>query len=201
MRKWGGWLAGTNYQGLAVWGPNYVAHIFVFLSIIVNYWLQINPLRSNPCHFAIENTSFQYSVKIFSWSSLVGGPRDILSLRPNPTVGYPGCLVWFRVGTPTSQDIPWFSPDPQGNCYTKASWMTYTSFPILNTPSHINAVYSKPMTACLNLQYYLKWMNMRQQIFFSTWPDQLCSPDTFYLRGLGSSLPRDEISSCENHLL
>jgi hypothetical protein len=177
-RGWGGWLAGTNYWSLAVWGPT-MLRIFFSLSVVPSIIdLQINPLRSNPSHFPTENKSFRYSVKIFSWSSLVGEPRNILSLGPNPAVGWPGCPGWFRFVHPLVRDIPWFSLSPQGKCYTKASWMIYTSSPILNISSHINAVYSKPMTACLHLQYYLNWMNTRQQIFFSTWPDQLCSPDS-----------------------
>jgi len=79
--------------------------------------------------------------------------------------------------------------------------MTYTSFPILNISSHIIAVYSKPMTACLNLQYYLNLMNTRQQIFFHLDQTSCTAQRALYLRGLGSCLPRDEICSCENHSL
>jgi len=152
-------------------------------------------LRSNPSHFETENNSFQYSVKIFSWFSLVGGSRNILSLV--------ALAAQFdsELGHPLVRDIPWFSLDPQGKCYTKASWMTYASFLILNITSHINAVYSKPMTACLNLQYYLNWMNTRQQIFFHPNQTSCTAQRALYLTGLGSSLPRDEIHNCENHSL
>jgi len=62
-------------------GSNYVAYIFVFLGSYYRKLLnvQINPLRSNPRHFATENKSFQYRIKIFSWSYLAGGPRSIVT--------------------------------------------------------------------------------------------------------------------------
>jgi hypothetical protein len=60
---------------------------FSEISLFAN--LQINPLRPSPSHSATHCQSFQFSVKIFSWSDLAGGPKNVFSPGSELVLGGP----------------------------------------------------------------------------------------------------------------
>jgi hypothetical protein len=71
--------------------PDYIAYVF-FLEVSILVDLGINPVKPCPNYSATDSQSFQFSVKIFSWSILPGrggGPKKFFT-GPKPTHSNPG---------------------------------------------------------------------------------------------------------------
>ena len=71
--------------------PDYIAYVF-FLEVSIFVNLGINPVRPCPSYSATNSQSYQFSVKIFSWSTLPGrggGPKKFFT-GPKPTLSNPG---------------------------------------------------------------------------------------------------------------
>lgn len=71
-------------------GPNYVAYVFLFLGSTItccSYKLALS--QQAQVTLQLLNQSFSFSVKIFSLSAFAGGPKQIFSLGPEPTLGSP----------------------------------------------------------------------------------------------------------------
>jgi hypothetical protein len=83
--------------------------LFAFLSVSVVSILvdsQVNLFRPSPRHFANEHQSFRFSLKVFSWSALVGeGERRAAELFSTALEQQIDCLLFkkeiFRLWTNT----------------------------------------------------------------------------------------------------